>query len=331
MKHTIEQLEAVLAIKRDNPQLGSKIIQKITGITSRTIERMLEDPEGYRNSVLKKQELDNSIITIAAKYGFTTQTHTAPLREHSKVTSFACNGQKNGNTVLCISDMHHPFVHPDALEFLKAVRDARKTDTVVCLGDEIDAHALGRFPKDPDGMSAGTELKAAIESIAPFYREFPEVMVCESNHTVRPYKRGFESGLPQSFLRELETVLKAPDGWRWASEWVVDDVLYIHGDPFHGKNAAEKHANENWQSVVIGHTHSHGHVKTFKKRRGEFFALDTGCLIDFRAYAFKYARGMNNEPTLGCGVVYQGKSAEFVRMLTDAHGRWTGKLPGAVA
>lgn len=229
--------------------------------------------------------------------------------------------------VMCIGDMHHPFCHPDTLAFLKAVQKKYKPTLYMCLGDEVDQHALGRFPKDPDGMSAGKELQAAIDKLIPFYLAFPKMLVCESNHTVRAYKRSFEAGLPKAFLKDIEMVLNAPDGWHWASEWLIDGVLYIHGDPFFGKNAAEKHATENWGSVVIGHTHSYAHVKTFHKRRGNFFAMDVGCLVDEEAYAFAYARKMNFKPTLGCGIVFHGRHAEFIPMVVDKDNRWVGYLP----
>lgn len=228
--------------------------------------------------------------------------------------------------VLAVGDMHHPFCHPDALAFLKAVEKKYKPTVVVCLGDEVDQHALGRYPKDPDGLSAGEELQVALDKLIPFYVAFPKVMVCESNHTTRAYKRGFEAGLPKAFLKDIEIVLNAPEGWQWASEWLVDDVLYIHGDPFFGKNACEKHATENWGSVVIGHTHSYAHVKTFHKRRGNFFAMDVGCLIDEESYAFAYARKMNHKPTLGCGIITYGIHAEFIPMVVDKKNRWISRL-----
>ena len=73
------------------------------------------------------------------------------------------------NIVLAIPDLHCPFQHPDALEFIKHVRDRFHVTEVICLGDEIDAHAFSRWPKDPDGMGPGQELKAAIEALIPWY------------------------------------------------------------------------------------------------------------------------------------------------------------------
>jgi hypothetical protein len=55
------------------------------------------------------------------------------------------------------------------------------------------------------------------------------------------------------------------------------------------------------------------------------FGMNTGCLIDVDAIAFKYARGSAFKPTLGCGVVISGVPY-FVPMLLNARKRWTGEL-----
>ena len=87
------------------------------------------------------------------------------------------------SVVLVIPDMHAPFVHPDALDFLKAVKARFLPSKFVCLGDEVDFHAFSRYPKDPDGLTPGQELSCAREALIPFYLEFPEMLVCISNHT----------------------------------------------------------------------------------------------------------------------------------------------------
>ena len=65
--------------------------------------------------------------------------------------------------VLAIPDLHCPFQHPDAFRFLRAVKNKYKPNQVVCLGDEIDAHALGRWTTDADGYSPGHELELLLK------------------------------------------------------------------------------------------------------------------------------------------------------------------------
>ena len=191
------------------------------------------------------------------------------------------------------------------------------------MGDEIDAHALSKYPKDPDGMSAGKELKEAIGHLEAFYVAFPKVKVCESNHTIRGWKKGFEAGLPKAFLRTVETVLNAPDGWTWAGRHVIDDVVYMHGDSgCSGFTAHINYMRKLKKSCVIGHIHSYAGVNY----EGHLFGMNAGCLIDVEAYCFKYAKGMPIPVSLGCGIIKGGKTAHFIPLHTDEHGRWTGEL-----
>jgi hypothetical protein len=240
----------------------------------------------------------------------------APLSKQSVVNI-------HGETVLAIPDMHHPFCHPDALAFLQLVRRTYQPTKIVCLGDEVDFHALSKYPKDPNGLSPGGELSRAIEALIPFYREFPEVLVCESNHTVRGHKLAFQAGIPQAFLAHISAVLNAPDGWKWASSWEIDGVRYFHGDAGRsGQYAHLAYLKAFKQPVVIGHIHSYGGVNF----EGNHFAVNSGCLIDEAAYCFAYAKNMPIRPSLGCTIVSGGKSAHFIPMLLDSNQRWIGRL-----
>jgi hypothetical protein len=227
------------------------------------------------------------------------------------------------SVVLAIPDLHCPFEHPDALAFLIAVRDKIKPDKIVCLGDEIDAHAYSRWPKDPDGMGAGQELKAAIEALIPFYVAFPNVQVCVSNHTIRPKKMMRDIGLPAAFWPKYETMLNAPDGWSWHEHIVIDDVLYIHGDQGKGgMNGWTKNSEVYHKSTVVGHWHSKAGVYY----DSAMFNVNAGCLINQKAYAFDYAKNSHKKPNLGCAIISHGRKAAFLPMLTDAEGRWIGEL-----
>lgn len=43
-------------------------------------------------------------------------------------------------TVLCIPDLHAPYHHPTALDFLADVARRCKPTTVICPGDEVNAY-----------------------------------------------------------------------------------------------------------------------------------------------------------------------------------------------
>lgn len=227
--------------------------------------------------------------------------------------------------VLAIGDMHYPFAHPDCVPFLKAIKKKYKPTQVVCMGDELDSASLSNYDINPDGLSPGDELAAAIEGLQDVYAEFPNVKVCESNHTVRVYKRAFKSGIPKAFLKSYRDFLEAPKGWEWAERWEIDDVIYEHGEPHTGRNAAIQATMLNMQSTVIGHVHSFGGVQYFANYKQSIFGFNVGCLIDNSAYAFDYAKMHKAKPTLGAGIINKGVP-EFIPMILDKNGRWTGKL-----
>jgi hypothetical protein len=228
--------------------------------------------------------------------------------------------------VLVIPDMQIPFAHKDALAFVCAVRDAvGGVDAVINVGDEVDQMALSRFDPDPEADGAGPELRKAIKGLQPWYREFPEMMVCESNHTARVYKKAFFAGIPEAYLRTVPEWLEAPEGWVWANSWIVDGVKYEHGDAQGGMYAARNLAVRNRRSTVIGHHHSHGAVFYIANDDETIFGMNVGCLIDSDAIAFRYSKMASFNPTLGCGLVLNGVPY-FVPMLTKKNGRWTGEV-----
>lgn len=235
---------------------------------------------------------------------------------------------KVGNSrVLCISDLQEPFAHKDAFDFVKAVRDKYNTDTTVNIGDEVDFHAFsGRFVHDPDGMSPGAELSAAIDSLQKWYKEFPETKICTSNHLDRYYKKAFNSGLPKRAILSPRALLDAPEGWEWRKHWVIDGIKYEHGDNQGGIDAARLLAISNRQSTVIGHHHAHGGVRFIANDDSVIFGLNTGCLIDRHAYAFAYGAGSKFKPTLGCGVILYGVPYFIPMILSGKYERWTGEL-----
>lgn len=225
--------------------------------------------------------------------------------------------------VLVIPDLQIPYEHPDALRFMQAVKRKLKPTDVVCIGDEVDQHRMARFDPDPEAPGAGDELREAKSRLRKWYRSFPDVMVCMSNHTARIYKKAFHAGIPEAYLRPINEWLGAPDTWRWADHWEIDGVRYEHGDAQGGMYAARNLALRNRQSTVIGHHHSHGGVWYMANHTEMLFALNVGCLIDPNSLAFKYAKHSAFKPTLGCGVVNEGIPS-FIPMVIDQFGRWRG-------
>lgn len=232
---------------------------------------------------------------------------------------------KKTENVLSIGDLHAPFEHADALEFVKAIRKKIGPTKIVCMGDEADMHALGNYDHDPDGLTSGGELEAAREHLKAWYKTFPDVEVLRSNHTERPFRAAFRAGISKLFIRDYRDFLHAPKGWNWHEQIIIDEVQYEHGEGFTGRNGAISCALGNMRSTVVGHIHSFAGVQFSANPRFLVFGFNVGCLIDKDKYAFAYGKKIKNKPILGVGQIERGVP-RFIPMLLNSHGRWTGKL-----
>jgi hypothetical protein len=278
--------------------------------------------EFYKDVAKSEGVCGNTVQKYFKRSGLKKKAVRTALEEHFNPAPPEQPSQ-TGDIVLAIPDLHCPWQHPDALAFLIAVRDTYNVTKTVCLGDEIDAMGYSRYPQDPDAPNQSKEMELAIEQLLPFYKAFPDMLVCESNHTIRPWKKAFEAGLPKSFLPTVARVLRAPDGWTWHNQVEVDGVLYIHGDAgSSGFTAHIQYMRKFKQSVVIGHIHSFAGVNY----EGGLFGVNSGCLIDAEAICFKYAKNMPIPVSLGCTIVKNGKQAQFIPMILDENRRWIGKL-----
>lgn len=225
------------------------------------------------------------------------------------------------HTVLVISDLQIPFQHPDALAFLKWLKRKYKPDEIVCIGDEVDMHALSDWDHDPDGMSAGDELKVSIEILKKLYRIFPKCKAVTSNHTARPFRRAFKHGIPKAFLKDYKEFLQAPSEWEWRDSWEIDGVRYFHGEGFSGATAHHKAALYSGKPCVHGHLHSHAGIHYLANEQELIFGFNVGCLIDRKAYAFAYGKTAPSKPIIGTGLVIKGVPI-FIPMLLNSKGRW---------
>jgi len=207
---------------------------------------------------------------------------------------------------LIIPDLHCPYQHESAFDFLADLQRRYKPGKVLCIGDEIDAHCFGRWPANPDADGPGKELQAAVAALQPLYKLFPSVRVCRSNHTYRPWKQAAEAGLPSRLLKTERQVLQAPRGWQWADWWEADGALAIHGDGFNGLRPAWDAMQRHRRSVVMGHVHSAAGVLYSATRWETLWALSVGCLIDCDSIALRYGLHHPRRPVLGAGLIVDG-------------------------
>lgn len=174
------------------------------------------------------------------------------------------------------------------------------------MGDEVDQAKLSvKYQPNPDGLSAGEELEEAIKALKPFYKRFPDAVVMESNHTSRIFKKAYSAGIPSGYIKTYREFLRAPKGWEWVPETVIDGVHYSHGEMWN-QSSWKTAFDVNYESEVCGHLHSNAGVMTKKNRKGTFFSLNTGSLIDVTQPVFEYAKHSKNRPSIGCGIIIDG-------------------------
>ena len=227
-------------------------------------------------------------------------------------------------SILVISDMHHPYAHPDTVPFLKHLKSKYKFDCIVCIGDEIDNHAISFHDSNPDLPSAGDELKKAIKSLQPIYKLFPNVTVVESNHGSLVYRKALASGLPKAVFKDYNDILQAPKGWKWVFDVLLDTPtgpVYL----CHGKTGASgKLASQYGCSTIQGHFHEKAQIHYISTPERLMFDAHTGCLADDKSLALGYNKVNPKRPIVSVLVVING-IPHIEPMLLNKKGRWIGK------
>lgn len=204
----------------------------------------------------------------------------------------------NTKNVLVIGDLHEPFCLPDYLAFCQRVQREYKTTHTIFIGDIIDNHYSSYHETDPDGYSAGEELKRATDRLAKWHKAFPNADVCIGNHDRMASRKVFSAGLSQSWLRNINEVLQVPT-WNFHTSFVYDKVKYIHGDK---RVTARTAALRSGQNSVQGHRHNESYVW----HNPNTWGMQVGTGVDMDSYAMAYAQEGQN--ILSCGVVLNNGS-----------------------
>jgi len=234
--------------------------------------------------------------------------------------------QPNNKSILVLSDMHIPYNHPDLVAFLTAVKKKYKPTRVICVGDEVDKHAMSFHDSDPDLMSAGDELASAIKQLQPIYKLFPVVDLVDSNHGSMVYRKGKAHGIPRKYIKDYGDVLESPVGWKWHNDLTItlpnkQKVYVCHGMSKNGL----KLASAMGMSTIQGHYHSEFNVQYGSSPSQLYWGMMVGCLIDDKSLAFAYNRITPGRPIIGLGMVIDGQP-KLIPMILKKGGRWNGKI-----
>ncbi|CCI88408.2 hypothetical protein BN110_037 [Yersinia phage phiR8-01] len=229
--------------------------------------------------------------------------------------------------IMVIGDLHAPYTHPDAMDFLKAVRNEYSPDMVIQMGDETDGHAISFHDSDPNLDSAGVELEKAKAVLEELYELFPNLLVCDSNHGSLVYRRAKAHGLPVQFIKKYRDILFPEHGapeWSWADAWVLNTPLGPVRFQHQVSGDFMLNASHERTSLVLGHEHGRFEVQYAASSAALYFGAYAGCLIDRKSMAFAYGKLHRKKPILGCMVITDG-SPQLIPMLVNEEGRWVGK------
>lgn len=228
--------------------------------------------------------------------------------------------------ILFISDLHAPYHHKDAIAFLAAIKTKYKPTRVVCIGDEVDYHALSFHDSDPDLDCAGVELTRAQATMKQLEQLFPVMDLVHSNHGSMVYRKAKAAGMPRHVIKPYHEILGVSDKWKWHRFLTLEQntgcpIFVCHGSKKNSENYS-KHLGCN---VVQGHYHEDMRIGFTNTPKGTIWGMNLGCLIDDEELSFEYNKINPMRPTLGTGLVIKGRPL-LIPMILNDKGSWDGHL-----
>lgn len=233
--------------------------------------------------------------------------------------------EEDNSRILLISDMHIPYHHPDLIPFLQYLKDKYKPTRIICLGDEMDKHALSYHDSDPDLPSAGDELRKGLPFIRKLKEMFPVMDIIESNHGSLVWRKAKTHGIPKHYIKSYNDVLEVDDQWKWSFDLTIKlpngQLCYIH----HGKTSNVIQLSQQMgMCAVQGHYHESFKIDYWGNPTGLYWGMQCGCLIDDDALAFSYNNVNIKRPVIGTGLIIDSQPV-LEPMILDERGRWIGK------
>lgn len=231
-----------------------------------------------------------------------------------------------GRNIIGLGDLHAPWMHPQAIDFISAVVKKYGYDLAFCTGDETDGSAISFHGSNPDMPSPGYEFKMAIEQLKPLYKLFPKLLLASSNHGDLLARKMKHHGLPMRALRSMNEILECPNGWKWSLEHTIQmsngKKFLLHHSYSANVLSASQHRGI---SCVFGHHHSSMSIQYWQNYDDLYFAAFAGCLVDTASLAMAYAKNSMKRPILGLLRIEDG-IPHIIPMIIDRGNQWTGKI-----
>ncbi len=281
-----------------------------TGKSWRKIAELVDKPRSTVSDYLRKEF--SQVVVDNRK-----SSDTYSVRKNDSV-------EHDNSRILLISDLHIPYHHQDAIAFLNHLKEKYNPTRVICLGDEVDGHALSFHDSDPDLPSAGDEIRQALPVIAELFKIFPQMDILESNHGSLVWRKAKVFGIPKHYIKSYNEVLGVDSGWKWSFDLTVDlpngQKCYMH----HGKTSNIIQLSQQMgMNATQGHYHETFKIDYWGNSTGLYWGMQCGCLIDDDKLAFNYNNVNIKRPIIGTGLIIDSMPV-LEPMRLDKDGRWVG-------
>lgn len=243
----------------------------------------LKKPEVHAYKLARKSEIPMKVsLAVAEVAALKEQMMSVSARKYAKV------GKPVGEEsikILSLSDLHVPFENYDVI--VDALKKHGDADILVVNGDFLEQYAVSKWGKSKTVLLEW-EYKVALEWLKLFSSMFEEVHLVRGNHDDRLRKYIDDSVDPMiGFMINNDVLTKLAEGYDFNAEgkleqkhdfdnvyyqggllgWYtkIGECIFAHPSSFSGVpmrtviNAATSFmSNEDFQAIVIGHTHKIG-------------------------------------------------------------------------
>lgn len=226
---------------------------------------------------------------------------------------------------LIISDLHLPYQHIDALDFIANVAYAYGIEEVKCTGDIVDNHSGSFHDLEYGVLSAKEEHEQAYETIQVLNSMFPKMTVVVGNHDAISKRKAKAAGIPLDHLKDYNQLYDVNWTWKDKDFFRIDknnSCLLVHSMGSNTLNNAARHSH----CSIQGHHHSKFGIEYYTDTNMIRWSMTVGCLVDLHHPAFNYASGATTaRPVLGCGAIIDDRPV-LIPMTLNKNGRWDGKV-----
>ncbi len=220
--------------------------------------------------------------------------------------------------------MQYPYIKKSYVESLLDYIDYVKPDSLLCVGDELDAQTISTYARGTALEFEGS-LQKNIIGLKGLLKEFRSAIgrskpfqISRSNHTARieRYIAKFAPGFSCIDSIKIENLLGYNDKdinvkYNRSLTEVAKGVLLGHGDE--GRLYSQAGATalglalRTGKSVICGHTHRAGLMHQsfgYSAKLSKVFGMEVGHLCDLSSPGMKYTKGYANWQA-GFGILYE--------------------------